>query len=320
MKRIPVHILTGFLGAGKTTFLNHFIKKNDSERLFIIENEVGKENIDGGLIMEAKEIVELTAGCLCCSLNNKLLDVLEEASMRRDEYDRIVIETTGIADPSSIVKAFVTNPMVEQVFDLINVICLVDAEYIDRWLAETDEALRQIVMADLILVNKEDLVEPTQMEKVIHQMKRIAPYAEVYKGTKGQFPISSILSVHQAQLDTKMLQIESSLKESSKDKHAHKINTFALEFEQEFDFQKLGYELKRLLFLYAHQIYRIKGIISIDHPEEVILQSVGRNLVFTSGKAWETGQKRRSKIVFIGKDIQKEAIAKIINRALLIKA
>lgn len=319
MKRIPVHILTGFLGAGKTTFLNHFIKNNPKERLFIIENEVGKENIDGGLIMEAKEIVELTAGCLCCSLNNKLLDVLEEASLRRDEYDRIVIETTGIADPSSIVKAFVTSPMVERVFDLINVICLVDAEHIDRWLEETDEALRQIVMADLILVNKEDLVDPNRMEEVVNQMKMIAPYAEVHKGTQGQFPIDNILSVHQAKLDTKMLKIDSSLKECSKSKHAHKIKTFALEFEQEFDFQKLGYELKRLLFLYAHQIYRIKGIISINHPEEVILQSVGRNLVFTSGKAWKAGQARKSKIVFIGKDIQKEAIAKIINRALLVK-
>ena len=107
----PVHIITGFLGAGKTTFLNHFVKQRLPERILVIENECGATNVDGALVMDGvEEVVELTAGCLCCSLADGLLDILEEAHKRRDQYDRMVIETTGIADPSSIIQVFLENP------------------------------------------------------------------------------------------------------------------------------------------------------------------------------------------------------------------
>ena len=110
MQRKPVHIITGFLGAGKTTFLNHFIKERLHERIFVIENEYGACNVDGGLVIEGvEEVVELTAGCLCCSLADGLLDILEEAWKKRDQFDRLIIETTGIADPTSILQAFLEN-------------------------------------------------------------------------------------------------------------------------------------------------------------------------------------------------------------------
>ena len=311
MRRIPVHILTGFLGAGKTTFLNHFIRSHQSERLFIIENEVGKENIDGGLLMEVDEIVELTSGCLCCSLNDKLLDVLEEASLRREEYDRIIIETTGIADPSNIAAAFVSNPMVERVFDLINVICITDAVHISEWLQETEEARRQLVMADFVLLNKTDLLDEEQIERSCQLVKAITPYAKVYRGSHGIFPIEPILTTHQSKLDERVL-----VAQASGDTEAHDIKTVVLYYDQKFNLQALGYELKRLLFLHAHQIYRIKGIIATDHPQRVIVQSVAKNFVFTSGEAWEEGQKRQAKIVCIGKSVEKKAIDKIFQRAL----
>jgi G3E family GTPase len=159
MSREPVHIITGFLGAGKTTFLNHFIKERLPERIFVIENEYGATSIDGALVMEGVEdIVELSAGCLCCSLADELRDVLEEAHQQRDKYDRLVIETTGIADPGSILQVFLENPAVEKAFELQQVICLADANHVNEWLEEAEEALRQISVADVILMNKVDTV------------------------------------------------------------------------------------------------------------------------------------------------------------------
>ncbi|MEM9897724.1 MAG: GTP-binding protein, partial [Bacteroidota bacterium] len=135
MTRKPAHIITGFLGSGKTTFLNQFIKQRLPERLFVLENECGATNVDGALVMDGvEEIVELTSGCLCCSLADGLLDVLEEAYRKSDQYDRLLIETTGIADPSSIIQVFLDNPAVEKAFELQQVICLVDASQVEEWL------------------------------------------------------------------------------------------------------------------------------------------------------------------------------------------
>ena len=122
-KKIPVHIITGFLGSGKTTFLNHFLKSKNNERIVVIENEIGKINIDGAtLVTNTNDIIELTAGCICCSLNDELFDVLEELYVKKDEIDRILIETTGIADPGAIAATFLNHPAVIKDFELINVI------------------------------------------------------------------------------------------------------------------------------------------------------------------------------------------------------
>ena len=138
----------------------------------MIENECGATNVDGGLVMEGvEEVVELSAGCLCCSLADGLLDILEEASKKSDLYDRLIIETTGIADPSSILQVFLEDPRVEKAFDLQQVICLVDAAQVEDWLKEADEALRQIAAADVILVNKLDQVSPKDLERVIEVME-----------------------------------------------------------------------------------------------------------------------------------------------------
>jgi len=131
-KKIPVHIITGFLGAGKTTFLNHFLKIQENEKIVVIENEIGKINIDGAsLVSSLSHIVELTAGCICCSLNDELFDVLEELYVKKDDIDRILIETTGIADPGAIAATFLNHPAVIKDFELINVIAIVDAHFIE---------------------------------------------------------------------------------------------------------------------------------------------------------------------------------------------
>ncbi|MEL6355988.1 MAG: GTP-binding protein, partial [Bacteroidota bacterium] len=141
----PVTILTGFLGAGKTTFLNHLLQENEGIRYAIIENEFGKQGIDNELVLRPDEtIVELNNGCLCCTLNDNLYDILNELHERRDEFDEIIIEATGVADPTGLAQPFIIHPLVKKHFPLTAIICLVDAELVEDQLKETEEAINQI--------------------------------------------------------------------------------------------------------------------------------------------------------------------------------
>ena len=319
MQRIPVQLITGFLGAGKTTFLNHFIKQQSNERLFVIENEVGKINVDSELVMNGEEDISgLTAGCLCCSLHDKLLDVLEEVSYRRDEYDRLVIETTGVADPTSIIQTFLGNRMVERVFDLQQVICLADAAYVIENINETDEARRQLVSADVVLLNKCDQISPSEVEKLVQTLKHIHPTATILRGEHGVFPIEKIMAV-QPFHDERTDQIAT---DAPTGDHRHNdITTFTLTFDRPFNLDSLAYDLAKLARLYRHQVYRIKGIIAVDRtPTRVVIQSVRDSFVLTDGPPWEPESDRISHIVFIGKDVKREAIERMLGRHLIKQA
>ncbi len=316
MQRIPVQLITGFLGAGKTTFLNHFIQARPNERLFVIENEVGKVNVDCELVMGGVEdIAGLTAGCLCCSLYDELLDVLEEVSMRREEFDRLVIETTGVADPSSIIQTFLGNRGVERVFELQQVICLTDAAYVEENINATDEARRQLVSADVVLLNKCDQVSEAEVEELVQKLNNIHPTATIFCGEQGVFPIDEILKV-QAFHDERTTQVAPTLPKST---HRHNdITTFTLTFDRPFNLSSLAQELVKLTKLYRHQVYRIKGIIAVNTtPTRVIVQSVRDCFILSDGPLWEPDSKRISHIVFIGKDVERKAIEKMLSRHLL---
>lgn len=316
MQRIPVQLITGFLGSGKTTFLNHLIQERPHERLFVIENEVGKINVDCELVMNGEEdIAGLTAGCLCCSLYDELLDVLEEVSARREEFDRLVIETTGVADPSSIIQTFLGNRMVERVFELQQVICLADAAYVEENLKATDEARRQLVSADVVLLNKCDQVLPSEVNRLLHTLKGIHPTATVFRGEQGVFPIDEILEVKPFH-DERTSRIESVTPDGS---HRHNdITTFTLSFDRPFRLESLAHELVRLAKLYRHQVYRIKGIIAVNHtPTRVVIQSVRDSFILTDGPSWGSEAEKVSQIVFIGKDVKKAAIQKLLERHLV---
>ena len=156
----PVTIITGFLGAGKTTYLNHLLKERSETRFAIIENEFGEKGIDGELVVRPDEtIVEMNNGCLCCTLNDNLYDILNELHDRRDDFDEIVIEATGIADPTGLAAPFITHPLIKEHFPLRGVLCLVDAELIEDQLQDTEEAKNQVAYSDVLLVNKTDFGE-----------------------------------------------------------------------------------------------------------------------------------------------------------------
>lgn len=315
----PVHIITGFLGAGKTTFLNHFIKESLPERIFVIENECGATNVDGGLVMDGvEEIVELTAGCLCCSLADGLLDILQEAYKRRDSYDRLVIETTGIADPSSIIQVFLENELVERAYELQQVICLVDANNVADWLKEAEEALRQIAVADVLLVNKVDTVSDEKHSEVLKLLSGINPQAQLFSGVDGNFPVSEIMEVgtvnpHSVEKISREHYHDHDHGEGSN--NAHKITTFTLTFPRPLDLNHLQLDLNRIVHLYRDQVYRVKGFIAIpNYPNRVILQSARSTFIATDGTPWEDKHNREGKLVFIGRGINKEAFEKMFNR------
>ncbi len=323
--KLPVTLITGFLGSGKTTVLNHFIREQADERVLVIENEVGQTNVDGALLEKGvDEVVELTAGCLCCSLSDGLLDALEVISTKQNELDRLVIETTGVADPSSIVQVFLADANVGRFFELEQVICVADAGLIEDWLEETEEALRQLVMADIILLNKADTVSPHYLQKMTRHLQTINPHALVLQGENGRFPIAQMLQTKTSDaqsFEKRLACIDSQGELGGKETlgvegNRHKVNTFTLVFDQPFVLNDhFSLQLFRLVNLYRGQVYRIKGILHVhNYPRRVILQSVRTNCVLTDGSSWQEGETRVSKLVFIGRGLKKEAFARMFNR------
>ena len=263
-------------------------------------------------------MVELSAGCLCCSLADGLLDILEEASKRRAEYDRLVIETTGIADPSSILQVFLEDPRVERVFDLQQVICLADAGLVEEWLSEADEALRQIAVADVILLNKIDTVSEKELPNTINVIRGINPHARLFTGLNGQFPIAELLNAGTTRPETvehASVTHHHHHEHGDTESNSHKITTFTLTFSLPLDLESLQLDLNRIVHLYRHQVYRVKGFIAIpNYPNRVILQSARSTFIATDGSPWETKDQREGKLVFIGRGLKKETFERMFNR------
>lgn len=317
---IPVYLVTGFLGAGKTTFLNHFISAVAPQRVLVVENEVGAVNIDGALVATgAEDVVELTAGCLCCSLLGDLHLVLERVSAQRDDFDILVIETTGVADPSSIVQLFLADQRIQAFFDLQRVICLADIGNIEIWLRESNEALRQLAMSDTILLSKADLANDATVGHAVEVVRTANPTASILQGCWGVFPLEHLLapSAKESVLLTQRLQsFADTAPLASADAKAgagHGITSFSLTFEDPFVLSDaFSVQLYRLVEVYRDQVYRIKGILDVvGYPNRIILQSVRNSCVLSDGPVWRLTDTRCSQLVFIGRGLQKKTFEKL---------
>lgn len=313
----PVFIVTGFLGAGKTSFLNHWIQSRPEERIMVIENEVGSVNLDSKWVVGTDITpVPLTAGCLCCSLHQELIEVLEVLSTRRSEFDVLVIETTGVANPESLALPFLSMNRLERDFNLQSIICLVDAGNFEHWVKEVPEASRQVAFADVLLLNKVDTIAQSQVPQLVQVLQEINPYAQVWTGAQGTFPVASLQKISRFEgqgVVEQHHQVPSDHKANN-----HGISTFSLSFDQPLDVRGLSQALMQLLATHHHQIYRIKGILNAhDYPIQIVLQSVYRSFVLTDGVAWPEDEPRVSKVVMIGKQLDKEALRELFSRYLL---
>ena len=330
LKKIPVTLLTGFLGAGKTTFLNHLIQENKQVRYAIIENEFGEQSIDNELVVNPdNSIIAQNNGCLCCTLNDNLYDILNELHDRRDEYDEIIIEATGVADPSGLAQPFLSHSLIKEHFPLVNIICLVDAELVESHLEETEEALNQIVFSDLLLINKTDLVTEDYVESLQSKLKVLNPLARIAKGNKQTFP-SIAWQETQGQLET-IFQQQGALqtlsaadsfpvqKPHSHHHHSHTqdVVSHTFTFDQPFSGVLLDRQLFIYLMLQSAGLYRMKGLVWLEgENRQFIVQSVGKRLDIEPKRLWELTEERHSTVVFIGKSLKREGLEKLLQKCL----
>jgi len=314
----PTTLLTGFLGAGKTSLLNHLISSNPDKRYAVIENEFGKENIDSDLVLRGEsDIIELNDGCLCCTLNDNLYEILNDLYDQRGEFDELIIEATGVADPVGLAAPFMVHPGVKKQFPLTKIICVVDCEQIEDFLVETEEAMRQIAYADMIVLNKLDLVSDSYIETLCSLMRRSNPLAQVVRGIQAvsQFllkedrPIEQILraaAAEQGSMDQFPLE---SAPQQYPHRHTSELESLALKFTKPFSSKELQHRLLVFLTFQAKDIFRMKGIIDVENPKErLIVQSVGKRFSIDVGRPW-LDEERKSTIVFIGKELDQRKVA-----------
>ena len=332
-KRIPVTILTGFLGAGKTTSLNHLIKNNPNVKFAIIENEFGDIAIDNDLVVGADSgIFELSNGCICCSLNGELIDTLVELVNSGKSFDHLIVETTGVAEPDGVAAAFVSEPAIQERFRLDATIGIVDAHHGMEALAEREEAKRQVTFADALVINKASEVAEEQLEALKQQLLAANPLASVIQCDQGQLP-SSLLNL-QAYEDQK---VEEKLQQYNQQKthvcdehcnhnhhqhnplhqHSNDIVTQSFILDQPLDVLKFRHWLNVLLMIQGQHLYRVKGIVHFQYQDKkAIVQSVKKMCVFSSGEPWAAGEPRQSRLVFIGKNLRSDILEKQLQQCL----
>lgn len=319
-----ITIITGFLGAGKTTFLNKVLEAFSSTKFAIIENEFGKIGIDADLIIKPdNSIYELSNGCLCCNLNDDLYDILNELTTRQDDFEQLLIETTGIADPAGVAEPFLTDSELKKHFSLSRVICIVDAINIENQLLETEEAIKQIVFSDIILVNKIEGVADEKIQNILSIIQGFNPFAKVFCVNDNTDLTIQVFNIYRDQdfksgvIENKVL--KSLILDDIRPSFNHgSLQSISFSFDRPFNEQKLQMRLFGFLVFEAKDVYRIKGIIQGNNiKHRLIVQSVAKNLSIIGGKPWMEEELKESKIVFIGKNLDKVYIESLLNDCLV---
>lgn len=312
---IPVTILTGFLGAGKTTLLNHLIEQHPATKFAIIENEFGDIPIDNELVVNADQgIFELSNGCICCTLNNELVEMLLKLLDSGKVFDHLLIETTGIAEPDAIAVAFTAEPALQTAFRLDGTICLVDAEHIEDMLHEREEARKQITFADFIVLNKKSTVQPDYLAELTQRLKHINPFAEMEATDFGKVE-ADVLNLHAYDAE-KLQQKIASVIEPGHHHHHHTDDVVSQSFifDKPFDFLKFMHWSRVLLMVQGGSIYRVKGILSFaNEAQKMVFQSVRTNAAFQKGASRNDGE---SRLVFIGKNLKREPLERALRSCL----
>ena len=336
-EHIPVTIITGFLGAGKTSLLNNLIRKHPEKKFAIIENEFGETGIDGGLIAAAPEaIFELNNGCICCTLGDDFIFTLENLLGSSYEFDHLLVETTGIADPSGIVDAFISGTTIQQRFRIDSVLCVADAVNMEYMFDKQPEVRKQIALADVVLLNKTDGITPDKVMVLTRMIEGINPMATIHPTTYGSVEDIEVLNTnsfsgeavgkstlafcridHQDEALTKQKSFVHNPK-LPEHLHIHDISSVGFTFTGSFDVNKFGVWMQNYLYFNQDTIYRAKGIMSFGQTEDqFIFHAVRSSFMFEVGKPWGD-EERFSKLVFIGKNISgKELEANLLQ--LLVK-
>ena len=342
--QVPVTVLTGFLGAGKTTLLNRILTEQHGHKIAVIENEFGPEGIDNELLVSepGEQIVEMNNGCICCSVRGDLVRILNELKAKRQSgalsFERVIIETTGMANPGPVTQTFFMDDSVSSYYLLDAVITVVDAKHGHDTLDRQPEAQNQVGFADRILISKIDLVSPADAQSLKDRLMHMNPRAPIRHVNFGEVPIKDVLDLRGFNLNA-ILEIDPDFlagehEAAAHDNHHHDehsqpgddahhhhhddaIKAFVFQSKRAFDPARLEEYLGTLTQVYGQDMLRYKGVLFMNGSNRrTIFQGVHMLMGADVGRPWASHEKPSSKMVFIGRNLPKEAIVKGLEACL----
>ena len=304
ISQIPVTVLTGFLGAGKTTLLNRILTEQHGNRYAVIVNEFGEEGIDNDLVVDAdEEVFEMNNGCICCTVRGDLIRILGGLMKRADKFDAIIVETTGLADPAPVAQTFFVDQDVADRTRLDAIVTVADAVHLDNQLGEHHEAEEQIAFADIVLLNKTDLVEVEGLGRVEDRIRRINPYTKIIRTEHCAANLDEVLGLKAFSLD-RVLEVEPDFLTSDHDhEHDDDVKSISLVADAPLDLDKFQTWFGQLLQTRGQDILRSKGILDFKgENDRYVFQGVHMLMDGAPMGAWPEGS-RQSRLVFIGRDL-----------------
>src|SRR6476619_5681646 len=348
MSLIPATILTGFLGSGKTTLLKRVLTEAHGQKIAVIENEFGAENIDNEILVQdsREQIIQLNNGCVCCTiredLRTTLADLAEKKRKGEIDFDRVVIETTGLADPGPVAQTFFMDDEIAESYLLDSILTLVDAKHADEQLNTRQEARRQIGFADQIFISKSDLVDDATLQALIHRVKHMNPRAPQHKVHFGEVPLADVFDLRGFNLNAKLDIDPEFLKADDHDHdhahghdhdhdreheadcdhphhHAHDddVKSFVFRSDRAFNAAKLEDFLGSIVQVYGPKMLRYKGVLFMKGSErKIIFQGVHQLMGSDLGPKWLPGEKKNTKMVFIGLDLPQDILKQGLEQCL----
>jgi G3E family GTPase len=341
-EKVPVTVLTGYLGAGKTTLLNRILSEQHGKKYAVIVNEFGEIGIDNDIVVGAdEEVFEMNNGCICCTVRGDLVRILDGLMRRKGKFDAIIVETTGLADPAPVAQTFFIDENIGRKTRLDAVVTVADAKWLNDRLKDAPEAKNQIAFADVILINKTDLVTPEELSEVEARIRGINPYAKVHKTQRAKIDLDQVLGRNAFDLD-RILDIEPDFlgaddhdhhhhdhdhghdhdhHQDHDHKHAHShgglkhyhdedMQSISLRTDKPLNPDKFFPWVQELVQKEGPSILRCKGILSFKGDDErFVFQGVHMILDGDHQRPWKDGEKRDSRIVFIGRNLPGKAIA-----------
>lgn len=317
-QRVPVTVVTGFLGSGKTTLINHILKGQHGQKVAVIVNEFGEIGIDGQLMVEEDEeqLVEFNNGCLCCTVRGDLVRTLDDLTQRAD-LDAVLIETTGIADPAPVASTFIVSDEIRTKFNLDAFVTVVDARNLERNLIDSHEAQEQVAFADIILLNKTDLVSPEEIARVEQRLRLLNPIAKIHHTEFSVIDLPMILGVGAFDLEAK-LEVDPSFLDDLEHEHDSAVGSFVLMSEKPIDMNRFMLWMNTLAQEKGEDLYRTKGLFYAQgFSERVVFQSVRMLTSMKRDRLWKPDENKQSQFVVIGRNLNRDEFVEGFSRCII---